>query len=102
MAEHSKCDCRTRASRAKILNLDGQVIATGLLVLSTLGVDGEFLPDAEFQPPRALDTQARKEVVADLGSHPHVLQDWHLCECMRVNPKSGKRIVHFDFLCEDA
>jgi len=74
MDMNSQCDCRTRASLAKVLNLDGQVIATGPLKLSDgESASGWFEPDSESLLRNVLDANTYPEVLADLGTHQHKL-----------------------------
>jgi hypothetical protein len=77
--ENPQCDCRKHESRAKILSLDGQEIATGGLRIRDGAGQSRFAPDAEFQTPQRLDTTSRPEVVADLGTHQHRLLNWKFC-----------------------
>lgn len=73
---HYRCECRIHKCAAKILTLDGQVIATGLLKLSTDRGHGYFVPIQEPNPPPVLDFQDKAEVTADLCSHQHLLRNW--------------------------
>src|ERR1017187_5658173 len=87
-----QCDCKTRGSRAKVVRLDSQEIATGLLRLEVPGGEPSFVPDIQFQPPQPLDRTAYPEVIADLGTHQHRLLKWYFCT--GIDPKLYRSEEH--------
>ena len=82
---NSQCDCKTRASQAKIRSLDGQEIATASLKLEADGKSGWFEPDSASLIRRALDANTYPELLADLGTHQH-----KLLSVRRLSDKEGR------------
>ena len=67
------CDCRKRASQARIRSLDGLEIARGQLKLADDGKSGWFEPDSASLIRRALGGSTYPKLLADLGTHQHTL-----------------------------
>src|SRR5438552_1332824 len=100
---NAQCDCKIHGSRAKILTLGGQVIATGLLKLGGLHTPDSFELDAPMEGSPLLDRTAYPEVVAETMSHQHVLRDWKLCDGKWLRQHEGQCLLvpHFHFRCDD-
>lgn len=80
----TKCDLQSALSHARILTLDGQEIATGLLDAGS--------PEGTFQATGAQSLESidvAEEVLAVVGKRRLHLVDWH--RCRHVNAQ------HFHF-----
>jgi len=87
MSEHPKFDSQTPAFRAKILTLDGQEIATGILTFENQ--KGQFQA-TEIASRESIESLTEVLAVTDT-SRIH-LSSWHRC--------SSPVADHFHFFCK--
>lgn len=84
----AKCDSQKPLSHARILTLDGQEIATGLLGFGTR--EGIF---QATEPLTGVNIDSVSEVLAEVDSRSLHLVNWHRCKSWKAE--------HFHFQVAD-
>jgi hypothetical protein len=94
-----RADLRKLWCPAKILTLDGQEIATGLIKLRTAPALGVFLPN--HPPFPLLDIPKGTKLVAEVGIHRFDLLEWEYCGAMAEVTSEGVCHLgqHYHFEC---